>query len=64
MPVPARPHDESGLPERPPRRPIAPEPSPGAPSRALRLRAARGWLTFMRRVEAETSNDRRQEAEA
>lgn len=35
----------------------SPEPRPGAPSRALRLRAADGWERFMRRVEAE---DRRE----
>jgi len=29
-----------------------PEPQPGAPSRALRERAASGWEKFMRRVEA------------
>ncbi|MFD5768162.1 hypothetical protein ACFWIN_20385 [Streptomyces sp. NPDC127049] len=29
-----------------------PEPRPGAPSRALRVRAAGGWERFMRRVEA------------
>ncbi|MGW7366654.1 hypothetical protein ACWGI8_25255 [Streptomyces sp. NPDC054841] len=29
-----------------------PEPRPGAPSRALRVRAAGGWEKFMRRVEA------------
>ncbi|MGW0764692.1 hypothetical protein [Streptomyces sp. NPDC002676] len=34
-----------------------PESQPGAPSRALRVRAADGWERFMRRVEA------RQEAE-
>ncbi|WP_181923909.1 hypothetical protein [Streptomyces inhibens] len=34
-----------------------PEPQPGAPSRALRVRAASGWEKFMRRIEA------RQEAE-
>ncbi|MEU2430372.1 hypothetical protein ABZ611_12775 [Streptomyces sp. NPDC007861] len=28
------------------------EPRPGAPSRALRVRAADGWEKFMRRVEA------------
>ncbi|MCX4732389.1 hypothetical protein [Streptomyces sp. NBC_01363] len=28
-----------------------PEPRPGAPSRALRVRAAGGWERFMRRVE-------------
>ncbi|MCX4822701.1 hypothetical protein OG883_22930 [Streptomyces sp. NBC_01142] len=30
-----------------------PEPQPGAPSRALRVRAADGWERFMRRVEAQ-----------
>ncbi|MBX9425568.1 hypothetical protein [Streptomyces lateritius] len=29
------------------------EPHPGAPSRALRMRAADGWEKFMRRVEAQ-----------
>ncbi|MFE2558959.1 hypothetical protein ACFXGT_23615 [Streptomyces sp. NPDC059352] len=29
-----------------------PEPAPGAPSRALRMRAAAGWARFMRRAEA------------
>ncbi|CUM39383.1 hypothetical protein BN2537_7731 [Streptomyces venezuelae] len=29
----------------------APEPAPGAPSRALRMRAAAGWARFMRRAE-------------
>ncbi|WP_159043040.1 MULTISPECIES: hypothetical protein [unclassified Streptomyces] len=29
-----------------------PEPRPGAPSRALRVRAAGGWERFMRRAEA------------
>ncbi|MEU8759867.1 hypothetical protein [Streptomyces sp. NPDC048659] len=29
-----------------------PEPRPGAPSRALRLRAADGWENFMRRSES------------
>ncbi|MFB7517219.1 hypothetical protein [Streptomyces sp. NPDC056144] len=28
------------------------EPQPGAPSRALRLRAAEGWERFMRRAES------------
>ncbi|MFE2495521.1 hypothetical protein [Streptomyces scopuliridis] len=28
-----------------------PEPQPGAPSRALRVRAASGWKKFMRRSE-------------
>ncbi|MFD9220291.1 hypothetical protein ACFWDI_09820 [Streptomyces sp. NPDC060064] len=28
-----------------------PEPQPGAPSRALRVRAASGWEKFMRRSE-------------
>ncbi|MEU9107128.1 hypothetical protein AB0D54_22810 [Streptomyces xanthophaeus] len=28
---------------------IAPDPLPGAPSRELRLRAADGWIKFMRR---------------
>ncbi|MCX4394369.1 MULTISPECIES: hypothetical protein [unclassified Streptomyces] len=46
----------------PPRRPpviaddhtlTPPEPLPGAPSRALRMRAADGWERFMRRVEAQ-----------
>ncbi|MFI8518722.1 hypothetical protein ACIGEZ_12985 [Streptomyces sp. NPDC085481] len=32
------------------------DPSPGAPSRALRVRAAGGWERFMRRVEAEGVN--------
>ncbi|MFD3996155.1 hypothetical protein [Streptomyces sp. NPDC058583] len=31
----------------------SPEPAPGAPSRALRMRAAAGWVKFMRRAEAE-----------
>ncbi|MFB6518721.1 hypothetical protein [Streptomyces sp. NPDC056401] len=31
----------------------APDPRPGAPSRALRIRAAGGWERFMRRVDAE-----------
>ncbi|MDX2560159.1 hypothetical protein PV371_10925 [Streptomyces sp. TX20-6-3] len=31
----------------------SPEPAPGAPSRALRMRAAAGWVRFMRRAEAE-----------
>ena len=29
-----------------------PESVPGAPSRALRIRAANGWERFMRRIEA------------
>ncbi|MGW0880434.1 hypothetical protein [Streptomyces sp. NPDC002671] len=29
-----------------------PKPQPGAPSRALRVRAAGGWERFMRRIEA------------
>ncbi|MEV8454582.1 hypothetical protein AB0467_23510 [Streptomyces sp. NPDC052095] len=29
-----------------------PESPPGAPSRALRIRAAGGWERFMRRIEA------------
>ncbi|MER6218250.1 hypothetical protein ABT213_29890 [Streptomyces sp. NPDC001674] len=29
------------------------EPSPGAPSRALRVRAAGGWEKFMRRADME-----------
>ncbi|GHH02680.1 hypothetical protein [Streptomyces gardneri] len=33
------------------RRHTAPEPAPGAPSRALRMRAAAGWARFMRRAE-------------
>ncbi|WP_167739595.1 hypothetical protein [Streptomyces subrutilus] len=28
-----------------------PDPQPGAPSRSLRLRAAGGWVKFMRRSE-------------
>ncbi|MGW2655430.1 hypothetical protein ACWC1D_17475 [Streptomyces sp. NPDC001478] len=35
-----------------------PEPVPGPPSRALRMRAARGWVRFMRRAEAETEQQR------
>ncbi|MCQ0024116.1 hypothetical protein M4914_14940 [Streptomyces somaliensis DSM 40738] len=35
----------------------APEPRPGAPSRALRLRAADGWERFMRRAEAEDQRE-------
>ncbi|MGA5191865.1 hypothetical protein [Streptomyces exfoliatus] len=31
----------------------APDPPPGAPSRALRMRAAAGWAKFMRRAEIE-----------
>ncbi|MGW0605500.1 hypothetical protein [Streptomyces sp. NPDC002640] len=31
---------------------MPPEPRPGAPSRALRVRAAGGWERFMRRAEA------------
>ncbi|MFD4370061.1 hypothetical protein [Streptomyces sp. NPDC058486] len=34
------------------RRYTPPEPQPGAPSRALRLRAADGWEKFMRRTES------------
>ncbi|MER7537172.1 hypothetical protein ABTX77_20665 [Streptomyces sp. NPDC097704] len=30
-----------------------PAPTPSAPSRALRLRAAAGWVRFMRRAEVE-----------
>ncbi|MDV9187748.1 hypothetical protein R6L23_05890 [Streptomyces sp. SR27] len=30
-----------------------PGPTPGAPSRALRMRAAAGWVKFMRRAEVE-----------
>ncbi|MER6097783.1 hypothetical protein ABT154_18375 [Streptomyces sp. NPDC001728] len=30
-----------------------PDPLPGAPSRALRMRAAAGWVKFMRRAEAD-----------
>ncbi|MFE5301457.1 hypothetical protein [Streptomyces sp. NPDC056632] len=45
-----------GLPRRTPgasgRMYTPPEPRPGAPSRALRVRAAGGWEKFMRRVEA------------
>lgn len=44
------------LPRRTPgssgRRFNAPEAAPGAPSRALRMRAAAGWARFMRRAEA------------
>ncbi|WP_024759938.1 hypothetical protein [Streptomyces exfoliatus] len=44
------------LPRRTPgatgRRYTAPEPAPGAPSWALRMRAAAGWAKFMRRAEA------------
>ncbi|WP_369145745.1 hypothetical protein [Streptomyces sp. R44] len=29
----------------------SPDPTPGAPSRALRMRAVAGWVTFMRRAE-------------
>lgn len=32
-----------------------PDPPPGAPSRALRLRAAAGWERFMRRAEAQAA---------
>ncbi|MFD4371165.1 hypothetical protein [Streptomyces sp. NPDC058486] len=46
--------------ERPRRTPGAsgrtytpPEPQPGAPSQALRLRAAEGWEKFMRRAETQ-----------
>ncbi|MFE7548297.1 hypothetical protein [Streptomyces gardneri] len=35
----------------------APEPAPGAPSRALRMRAAAGWARFMRRAEAESPRE-------
>lgn len=46
----------SGLPRKNPgasgRTYTLPEPLPGAPSRALRVRAAGGWERFMRRVEA------------
>ncbi|MCX4867405.1 hypothetical protein OIC43_30495 [Streptomyces sp. NBC_00825] len=46
----------SGLPRRNPgasgRTYTPPEPQWGAPSRALRVRAADGWERFMRRVEA------------
>ncbi|WP_406149569.1 hypothetical protein [Streptomyces sp. NBC_01012] len=46
----------SGLPRRNPaangRTYTPPEPWPGAPSRALRVRAAGGWERFMRRAEA------------
>lgn len=31
---------------------IREDPPPGAPSRALRMRAASGWVRFMRRAEA------------
>ncbi|WP_306325309.1 hypothetical protein [Streptomyces venezuelae] len=44
----------SGLPRTTPgagSRTPAGEPIPGAPSRALRLRAAAGWLRFMHRAE-------------
>lgn len=34
-----------------------PEPQPGAPSRALRLRAAGGWEKFMRRAEIEEQRE-------
>ncbi|MEU3749114.1 MULTISPECIES: hypothetical protein [Streptomyces] len=34
-----------------------PEPAPGAPSRALRMRAAGGWARFMRRAEAESPRE-------
>ncbi|MGW6389532.1 hypothetical protein ACWFR1_03300 [Streptomyces sp. NPDC055103] len=47
----------SDLPRRTPgssgRRYAAPEAAPGAPSRALRMRAAAGWAKFMRRAEAD-----------
>ncbi|MFJ3905671.1 hypothetical protein [Streptomyces sp. NPDC090025] len=33
------------------------EPPPGAPSRALRMRAAHGWVKFMRRVEITTRQE-------
>ncbi|MGW7369508.1 hypothetical protein ACWGI8_40345 [Streptomyces sp. NPDC054841] len=43
------------LPRRTPgasgRKYTVPEPLPGAPSRALRIRAAGGWERFMRRAE-------------
>ncbi|MFB7358324.1 hypothetical protein [Streptomyces gardneri] len=45
----------SDLPRRTPgssgRSRTTPEPTPGAPSRALRMRAAAGWARFMRRAE-------------
>ncbi|RKT04383.1 hypothetical protein BX286_2333 [Streptomyces sp. 3211.6] len=34
------------------------EPSPGAPSRALRVRAAGGWEKFMRRADFLEGGDR------
>ncbi|MFJ9812965.1 hypothetical protein ACIRTB_32590 [Streptomyces sp. NPDC101158] len=44
--LPRRNSDASGRTHTPP------EPRPGAPSRALRVRAADGWEKFMRRIEA------------
>ncbi|MFC9791275.1 hypothetical protein ACFVJI_01340 [Streptomyces sp. NPDC127584] len=51
----------SGLPRRDPgatgRTYPPPEPRPGAPSRALRVRAAGGWERFMRRAEARQESE-------
>ncbi|WP_159050719.1 hypothetical protein [Streptomyces sp. IMTB 1903] len=55
---------DSTLPRRKPgasgRQHMVPDPLPGAPSRALRVRAADGWEKFMRRADL----DEPREAEA